>query len=128
MTPEVRQNIAALPFNYTTWVLAAIGYLVAYWLELPEAERQALLAAYPWLKHAAAIGAPVAYVLAKITPQLGVKPIVAPPPALTSGEALGRAGDFAPTVPQPGALSAADIDALLRADRILKAQRAGGAS
>lgn len=124
MTPEVRQNIAALPFNYTTWVLAAIGYLVTYWLELPEAERQALLAAYPWLKHVAAIGSVAAYVIARVAPQLGVKPIVAPTPPLVSGEVLGHAGDFAPTVPL---LSTDQIEALLRADQILKQRLRGNA-
>lgn len=120
MTPEVRQNIAALPFNYTTYVLAVLGYLWSYWLELPEAERTTLLTAYPWLMHAAKIGSVVAYVVAKILPQLGVKPILAPPPVLTSGQ-VGAPPNFQPTVPL---LSTEQIDALLKADQILKRQMA----
>ncbi|HCZ47995.1 MAG TPA: hypothetical protein DCZ11_03200 [Gammaproteobacteria bacterium] len=41
--------------RYSTWVVTALMGVAAYWLQLPIEEQQALIAAYPWLKHAAPV-------------------------------------------------------------------------
>lgn len=124
MTPQVRQNIAALPFNYSTWAVLLILWAADYWMGLTPERQQFYLQAYPWLQDLAMPAGALLFFAAKVAPQLGIKPIVAQPEPLTAGEVLGRAGDFAPTVPQ---LTPDEIDALLRADQILKSRARGAA-
>lgn len=79
MNAEVRKNIAALPFNYSTYAVLIILEAARWWFGLPEPERAHYLALYPWLQHAAMPASLLLYVLAKVTPQTGIKPIIAEP-------------------------------------------------
>lgn len=123
----LRENIARLPFNYSTYVALAIVYALDWWADPANAQAKAsLLQSMPWLgqfKEAIAVGL---WLLSRAWPQQPKMPGFTPPPAGTgvSGEVIGRAGDFSPTVPQ---LTPEEIDALLRADQILKSRARGSA-
>lgn len=71
MNKDLKGNLVQLPTNYSTWVATIIMGVVYYWLQLPPAEQQALVASYPWLKHAAPIAGLVAYLGARVMPQGG---------------------------------------------------------
>ncbi len=38
MNPEIRKNIAALPFNYSTWAVLILIEAARWWFDLPEAD------------------------------------------------------------------------------------------
>ncbi len=70
----LKTNAAKLPTNYSTWVVAILMGVVAYWMQLPVAEQQALMTAYPWLKHAAPLFGLLAFIGARVIPQGGPPP------------------------------------------------------
>lgn len=126
MNPTTAENIAKLFTYYSTWVAALASFVAGYWLQLAPEEQARILAQWPLLKHYAPILAFVAFAAARVKAQQPKMPDFTPPPASTgvSGEVIGRAGDFSPTVPQ---LTPEEIDALLRADQILKSRARGAA-
>lgn len=69
MNKDLKTNMGRLPKNYSTWVAAVVMGAVYYWLQLPPTEQQALIAAYPWLKHAAPLTGLLAYLGARVLPQ-----------------------------------------------------------
>lgn len=69
MNEDIKANVKNLPTNYSTWVVAVLMGVVAYWMQLPVAEQQALMAAYPWLKHAAPLFGLLAFLGSRILPQ-----------------------------------------------------------
>lgn len=54
---------------HTTKVALAISVAIGYWLQLPPAEQQALIATYPWLKHFAPLATFGAFAIARLWPQ-----------------------------------------------------------
>jgi hypothetical protein len=62
-------NVKQLPTNVSTWVVAILMGLVAYWMQLPLAEQQALIAAYPWLKHVAPLAGLLTFLGSRVWPQ-----------------------------------------------------------
>lgn len=66
---DLKTNVKKLPTNYSTWVVALLMGVVAYWMQLPPAEQQALMTAYPWLKHAAPLFGLLAFIGSRILPQ-----------------------------------------------------------
>lgn len=77
MNQDLKTNIARLPKNFSTYVVAIVTGVAYYWLQLSPAEQQALITAYPWLKHAAPLSAFVAFLAARVWPQTPPAP---PPP------------------------------------------------
>lgn len=65
----LKTNAAKLPTNYSTWVVAILMGVVAYWMQLPVSEQQALMTAYPWLKHAAPLFGLLAFLGSRVIPQ-----------------------------------------------------------
>lgn len=126
MTPTTAENIAKLFTYYSTWVALICSFVAGYWMQLtPEAQAE-ILAQWPVLKHYGPILAFVAFAAARVKAQGVPMPNFTPPPAGTgvSGEVIGRAGDFEPTVPAP--LTPEEIETLLKADQILKQRLRGG--
>lgn len=80
----LKQNLAKSATNYSTYAIIVFTALATYWMQMPAAEQAALIAAYPWLKHAAPLAGLITY-LARVIPQGG-------PP-------LGEAGDTEPMGP-----------------------------
>ncbi len=65
----VRSNAAAIPRQFSTYVVAAMLAGADYWMRMTPAEQLALFTLMPWLKAwAVPIGA-LAYVAAKLWPQ-----------------------------------------------------------
>lgn len=121
MNDEIRKNIAELPFNYTTYVVMAILWAADWWMGLPADRQQYYLTAYPWLQDLAMPASALVFFAAKVLPQLGIKPIMPEQkPVLSRGAPI--ATDFAPTVPR---LTTDEIDALLKADQIIKSRARG---
>lgn len=120
MTPQVRQNIAALPFNYSTWAVLLILWAADYWMGLTPERQQLYLQTYPWLQDLAMPAGALLFFAAKVAPQLGIKPIIAQPTAPDTGEVIGRAGAFQPTQPlPPRGLTLEETETVLRAAEIL---------
>lgn len=69
MNPQLKTNAKRVHKNASTWVVAIMMAVVYYWLQLPPAEQQALMAAYPWLKHFAPLAGLLAFVGARVVPQ-----------------------------------------------------------
>jgi hypothetical protein len=76
MNQDLKTNIARLPKNFSTYVVAIVTGGAYYWLQMSPAEQQAMITAYPWLKHVAPLSAFVAFLAARVWPQNG-----APSPA-----------------------------------------------
>lgn len=51
--------------RYSTLVVLFLTGLAAYWLQLPVDEQQALMLAYPWLKHVVPAAGLVAFLVAR---------------------------------------------------------------
>lgn len=66
---QMKDNVRLLSKAHSTKVALVVSALIAYWLQLPPAEQQALLAAYPWLKHVAPLAALGAFVVSRVWPQ-----------------------------------------------------------
>ena len=79
MNQDLKDNAKQLHTNYSTWVVAILMGIVAYWMQLPLDEQARLVAAYPWLKHAAPLVGLLSFLLARIAPQSGSAPPAEPP-------------------------------------------------
>lgn len=77
---DLKTNAKQLPTNYSTWVVAVLMAVIAYWMQLPLEEQARLITAYPWLKHAAPLVGLVSFILARIAPQGGSTPPADAPP------------------------------------------------
>ena len=73
MNMNMKTEIKSLPTNYSTWVVAVLMGIAAYWMQLPPAEQASLMAAYPWLKHVAPLAGLVTFLVSRVLPQ-GVAP------------------------------------------------------
>lgn len=73
MNEQLKTNLKRLPTNLTTYVVAVITGLAAWWLQLPPQEQANYLALYPWLKNVAPLAAVVSFVVAKVIPQYQAK-------------------------------------------------------
>lgn len=69
MDPKLKDNLKALPTNYTTYVVAVLMAVAGYWLQMSPTEQAELIGAYPWLKHAAPVLGLVAFLGARVWPQ-----------------------------------------------------------
>lgn len=69
MNEDLKANVKNLPTNYSTVVATILMGVVYYWLQMDPAEQQALMAAYPWLKHFAPLAGLVAFLGARVWPQ-----------------------------------------------------------
>lgn len=112
MNPEIRKNIAALPFNYSTWAVLILIEAARWWFDLPEADRASYLAMYPWLQHVAMPASLLLYVVAKVTPQTGIKPILA--------DSQPAAPDPGPETVPLGVLTPEETRTVLEAARLLQ--------
>lgn len=66
---DLKTNLSRIPTNISTYVVAVLMAVVAYWMQLPIAEQQALMQAYPWLKHLAPLFGLLAFIGARVWPQ-----------------------------------------------------------
>ncbi len=116
MNQTIRDNVARLPFNYSTYVALAICYALDWWMDPANAGTKAdLLQQYPFLVE---LGGPVSFGLWLLsrtwpqTPAPGAGRVAAVAPVAT---------DAADTVPGvPLRLSLEETDAVLKAARILE--------
>lgn len=78
MNPQLKANLAASPTNYSTYAIVIFFGIATYWMQMSPADQAALIASYPWLKHAAPLAGLVTYI-ARILPQGGAaEPATAP--------------------------------------------------
>lgn len=85
MNPELKSNAKRLHRNASTWVVTILMGVAYYWLQLPVAEQQALMAAYPWLKHAAPLAGLLSFLGSRVVPQ-GSQQVDAQDTAPTDGK------------------------------------------
>lgn len=127
MTPDTAMNVAKSFKMLSVWVAGAICAVVAYYLNLPIEEQQAWLQQYPFLKTYAPQIAFLVWYAARVKSQGGITlPWEVVPASATP--APPAASPAAPdTVPLAGNFTPAEIETLLAADRLLKANRSAGA-
>lgn len=77
MSPKLKRNLKALPTRASTVTVAVLMAAIAWWMQLPLAEQQALMEQWPALKAGAPLIGMLAFVIARVWPQPDQEPPVA---------------------------------------------------
>lgn len=120
MNPDTVMNIAKSFKMLSVWVAFAVCGLAQYWLSLPLEEQQEWLKQWPVIK---TYGPQIAFIVwyaSRVKSQGGISLPWEVVPA-SAAAVVPIAGGAAQPAPVVGNLTPHDIEALLEADRILKA-------